>query len=113
MANTPPAYSGLRRGALRLPAVLMQGIGHTAPATAILLTLPITTTYAGAAAPLAYLLAFLLVLMLGVGLTQLARHLPSAGGYYTYVSRTVHPRAGFLTAWLFCLYSPVTPAFSL
>ena len=91
----------------------MQGIGHTAPATAILLTLPITTSYAGAAAPLAYLVAFVLVLMLGVGLTQLARHLPSAGGYYTYVSCTVHPRAGFLSAWLFFLYAPVTPAFSL
>ena len=111
--NLPPAKSGLRRGALRLPAVLMQGIGHTAPATAILLTLPITATYAGDAAPLAYLLAFAVVLMLGVGLTQLARHLPSAGGYYTYVSRTVHPRAGFLTAWLFFLYTPVAPAFSL
>jgi amino acid transporter len=91
----------------------MQGIGHTAPATAILLTLPITTSYAGATAPLAYLVAFVVVLMLGVGLTQLARHLPSAGGYYTYVSRTVHPRAGFLSAWLFFLYAPVTPAFSL
>jgi amino acid transporter len=91
----------------------MQGIGHTAPATAILLTLPETTTHAGVSAPLAYLLAFLIVLMLGVGLTQLARHLPSAGGYYTYVSRTVHPRAGFMTAWLFFLYAPATPAFSL
>jgi amino acid transporter len=109
----PAGEAGLRRGALRLPAVLMQGIGHTAPATAILLTLPITTSYAGAAAPLAYLLAFLLVLMLGVGVTQLARHLPSAGGYYTYVSRTIHPRAGFLIAWLFFLYAPVTAAFSL
>jgi amino acid transporter len=108
-----PAESGLRRGVLRLPAVVMQGIGHTAPATAILLTLPMTTSNAGRAAPLAYLVAFVLVLMLGVGLTQLARHLPSAGGYYTYVSRTVHPRAGFLSAWLFFLYTPVTPAFSL
>jgi len=114
--NSKPDFvhaTGLRRGALRLPAVLMQGIGHTAPATAILLTLPITVTYAGVAAPLAYLLAFVAVLMLGIGLTQLARHLPSAGGYYTYVSRTVHPRAGFLTAWLFFLYTPVAPAFSL
>src|SRR5262249_17982738 len=113
MANTPPPKAVLRRGALRLPAVLMQGIGHTAPATAILLTLPLTVSYAGVAAPLAYLLAFVVVVMLGVGLTQLARHLPSAGGYYTYVSRTVHPRAGFLTAWLFFLYTPMAPAFSL
>ena len=108
-----PASTGLRRGALRLPAVLMQGIGHTAPATAILLTLPVTVKYAGVSAPLAYLVAFLIVLMLGAGLAQLARHLPSAGGYYTYVSRTVHPRAGFMTAWLYFLYSPMSPAFSL
>ena len=41
---------------------------------------------------------------------QLARRLPSAGGYYTYVSQTVGPRAGFLTAWLFFLYTPINPA---
>ena len=91
----------------------MQGIAHTAPATAILLTLPFTASHAGLAAPLAYLIALLIVLMLGVGLTQLARQMPSAGGYYTYVSRTVGPRAGFLTAWLFFLYTAITPAFSL
>ncbi len=91
----------------------MQGIAHTAPATAILLTLPFIASHAGLAAPLAYLIALLIVLMLGVGLTQLAKHMPSAGGYYTYVSRTVGPRAGFLTAWLFFLYTALTPAFSL
>jgi len=107
------AHSGLHSGALRLPEILMQGIAHTAPATAVLLTLPFITLHAGLAAPLAYLIALLIVLMLGIGLTQLAKHLPSAGGYYTYVSHTVGPRAGFLTAWLFFLYTALTPAFSL
>jgi amino acid transporter len=105
--------AGLHRGALRLPEVVMQGIAHTAPATAILLTVPFIASHAGLAAPLAYLIALLIVLMLGIGLSQLATKMPSAGGYYTYVSRTVGPRAGFLTAWLFVLYSPTTPAFSL
>ena len=91
----------------------MQGIAHTAPATAVLLTLPFIASHAGLAAPLAYLIALLIVLMLGFGLSQLAGEMPSAGGYYTYVSRTVGPRAGFLTAWLFFLYAPTTPAFSL
>lgn len=108
-----PVPTQLRRGALRLPEVVMQGIGHSAPATAVLFTLPFIATHAGITAPLAYLIAFLIVLMLGVVLTQLARHLPSAGGYYTYVSRAVHPRAGFMTAWLFFLYTAMTPAFSL
>jgi amino acid transporter len=56
------------------------------------------TTLAGTASPLAYLIAFLIVLVLGVCLSQLALHLPSAGGYYTYVSRSLNPKAGFLAA---------------
>ncbi len=107
------AQSGLHSGALKLPEILMQGITHTAPATAILLTLPLTASHAGLAAPLAYLIALLIVLMMGIGLTQLAKHLPSAGGYYTYISRTIGPRAGFLTAWMFFLYTAITPGFSL
>jgi amino acid transporter len=103
----------LRPGAIGLLGVLMQGISHTAPATAILLTLPFIASHAGLAAPLAYLIALLIMLMLGISLTQLANHMPSSGGYYTYVSRTVGPRAGFLTAWLFFLYTALTPAFSL
>ncbi len=103
----------LRSGALGLTSVLMQAVGHTAPATAILLTIQFTVSHAGVVAPLAYTAAFCIVLTIGVGVIQLAQHLPSAGGYYTYVSRTVHPRVGFLTAWLFFLYSAVTPSFCL
>src|SRR5208283_5474925 len=91
------AQVGLRPGAIGLLGVVMQGIAHTAPATAILLTLPFIASHAGLAAPLAYLIALLIMLMLGVSLTQIAKHMPSSGGYYTYVSRTVGPRAGFLT----------------
>ena len=107
------ARTGLRPGAIGLLGVMMQGIAHTAPATAILLTLPFIASHAGLAPPLAYLIALLIMLMLGLSLTQLAKHMPSAGGYYTYVSQTVGPCAGFLTAWLFFLYTVLTPAFSL
>ncbi len=85
------ARTGLRPGAIGLLGVMMQGIAHTAPATAILLTLPFIASHAGLAAPLAYLIALLIMLMLGLSLTQLAKHMPSAGGYYTYVSQTVGP----------------------
>src|SRR5690242_10831326 len=108
-----PRHAQLRSGALPLSGVLMQCITHTAPATAVLFTVQFTTSYAGVTAPLAYLVAFLIVVMLGVSVTQLAKHLPSAGGYYTYISRTIHPRAGFLTSWLSFLYEPTTSGFSL
>jgi len=94
------AETELHAGALRLPGVLMQGLTHMAPATALLFTIQFTTSQAGMAAPLAYVVAFPIVLVLGLCLMQMAKYLPSAGGYYTYVSRTVHPRVGFLASWL-------------
>jgi amino acid transporter len=52
-------------------------------------------------------------MLLGVCLAQLALHLPSAGGYYTYVSRSLNAKAGFLTGWMFLLYEPLTAAVNL
>lgn len=103
----------LRADALALPSVIMQGITHIAPAAGLILTVQFITSLSGVTSPLAYAIAFVIVLTLGLSLTQLAKHLPSAGGYYTYVSRTVHPRAGFLTAWLYFLYDPTGAAINL
>ena len=61
----------------------------------------------GVAAPLVYFVALLIILSMGISLTQLARHLPSAGGFYGYVTHTVGPRAGFLTSWAYFLYDPI------
>jgi amino acid transporter len=117
MANEVVAQSTrgteLEAKALKLPEVLMQGVTHIAPAVGMVLTIQFITSLAGVTSPLAYLLAFLITLTLGISLTQLAKHLPSAGGYYTYLSRTVHPRAGWLTAWLYFLYDPTGAAINL
>ncbi|HVX51959.1 MAG TPA: hypothetical protein VHB48_17490, partial [Chitinophagaceae bacterium] len=107
------AKQSLKGGALGLGDVFMQAITHTAPATAILFTIPFITAKAGVTAPLAYLFAFLLVLVLGITLAQLAKHLPSAGGYYTYISHTISPRAGFLTSWVYLLYDPLAAGYAL
>jgi len=103
----------LRAGALKFPAVLMQGITHIAPAVGLALSIQFVTSNAGVTAPLAYAIAVLIMLTLGVSLSQLARHIPSAGGYYTYIARTVHPRAGLLTAWLYLLYDPAATAINV
>jgi amino acid transporter len=49
----------------------------------------------------------LVVVGLGICLAILAKRFPSAGGYFTYISRTVHPRVGFLSGWTFIFYSPM------
>jgi amino acid transporter len=57
--------------------------------------------------PLAVLLALVACLLVAVSIGQLGRHLPSAGGLYTYSSRGLHPYVGFLVAWGFILAEPI------
>src|SRR5919198_4141929 len=110
-AGTPPGAAvvrtGLKEGAIGLTGATMQAITHIAPAIAALFFTQFIVSLAGITAPLAYLIGVLVVLMLGNTLVQLSKHLPSAGGYYTYVSRALHPRVGFLTSWMYVLYSPL------
>ena len=101
------ATTQLQVRALGLTGALMQNITAIAPAiTAFFFTTAIVG-FTGAISPFAYLLGFIVVLALGMCLVQMARLFPSAGGYFTYVSRTLGPRAGFLTGWGYTLYSPI------
>lgn len=98
---------GLQRGALGLTGVTMQAVTHIAPAIAAAFFTTAVVGFTGVVAPLAYLIGVVIVLMLGSTLVQLSKHLPSAGGYYTYISRAIHPRAGFITSWMYIFYAPL------
>src|SRR5205809_1730994 len=100
--------TGLKRDSLGLLGATMQAITHIAPAIAALFFTQFIVSLAGVTAPLAYIIAVVIVLMLGNTLVQFSKHLPSAGGYYTYVSRALSPRAGFITSWMYVLYSPLS-----
>src|SRR5579863_160952 len=101
------AITELKPGAVGLAGAIMQNITHIAPAIAAFFFTQTLVTNAGGQAPLAYVIGLLIVIPLGVCLMQLAKKFPSAGGYYTYVSRTLGPVMGFLTGWVFVLYSPI------
>jgi amino acid transporter len=101
------AETELKPGAVGLAGAIMQNVTHIAPAIAAFFFTQTLVGAAGAQAPLAYLIGFIIVLPLGICLVQLAKKFPSAGGYFTYVSRTLGSRLGFLTGWMFVLYSPV------
>jgi amino acid transporter len=104
------AQTQLRAGAIGLPGVLMQGVTTIAPAIAGLFTIPFIALNAGITAPLAYAGAFVIALMLGYVLAELSKKMTSAGTYYTYVSRTLGGKAGFLVAWVYLLFYPVVVA---
>lgn len=112
MTTTPasPPGSELKKGSVTLPGLLMQSVTTISPAIAGLFTLPFITLNAGVTAPLAYLGAFVIALLLGYVLTQFSRHISSAGSYYTFVSRALGGRAGFVVGWVYLLFYPVVVA---
>ncbi len=103
----------LEPGAIGLLGIVMQALTHVAPAAGAILTIQAIVLLVGPITPLAFLIAGVIVVMLGVSLTQLARHLPSAGGYYTYVTDTLGPKWGFMTAWAYFLYDPIQAGMNL
>jgi amino acid transporter len=99
--------SELEHDTIGLPEVLFQSITHMAPAVATALSIGAATTFAGGITPLAVLLAMIAVLFTAFSMAELAKHLPSAGGMYTYVGRGLGSFFGWLVAWGFALAEPL------
>ena len=97
----------LARNAIGLPEVLFQSITHMAPAVATALSIGAATGFAGGITPLALVFAMIAVLFTAFSMAQLARHLPSAGGMFTYVGRGLGSFFGWLVAWSFALAEPL------
>ena len=99
--------TSLERDAIGLPEVLFQSITHMAPAVATALSIGLATTFAGGITPLAVLFAMIAVLFTAYSMAQLAKHLPSAGGMFTYVRNGLGSFFGWLVAWGFALAEPL------
>jgi amino acid transporter len=112
-ARRPGDTSQLHHGALSLTGAVMQGVTHIAPTAGVILILQAEVQTLGLATPFAFVIAILLMLLVGVSLAQLARFLPSAGGFYTYVSRTLDARVGWFAGWINLLYDPFGTAIDL
>jgi amino acid transporter len=102
-----PVAPGLTSGAIGLPEVLFQSITHMAPAAAVAFSIIAGAPYAGGSLPLSVVIALVACLCVAVSIGELARHLPSAGGLYTYTARGLHPAVGFLVAWGYAFVEPL------
>jgi amino acid transporter len=101
----------LRRGAVGFGGILFQSITFMAPAIATAFSIPIGISFAGGAAPVAVIVALIASLCVASSVAQMAKHMPTAGSFYTYVSTSIHPMLGFLVAWAFELALLVGAAF--
>jgi amino acid transporter len=93
----------LQANAIGLPGVLFQSITTMAPASAVAFSLGAAIPFAGGALPLAVLIGLVVCSLIAFNIGSFARFLPSAGGYFTYVSRGLGVQAGWMTGWLFSL----------
>jgi amino acid transporter len=99
--------SGLAREAVGLREVLFQSITHMAPAAAVAFSIIVGANFAAGALPLSVLFALVGCLLVAVSIGQLAKQLPSAGGFYTYAARGLHPAVGFLVGWGYAFVEPL------
>jgi amino acid transporter len=116
----PPTGTGggtvrtdLKENAVGLPGVLMQGIATIAPAFAILASFVFIASFAGISTPWAYVFGGALLAIQALSVSSLARDFPSAGGWYTWIARALHPRAGFFAGMLFSVWLPPVGALTL
>src|SRR5206468_2873750 len=107
--STSGPEPALRRDAVGLWGSIFQGLTHMAPAAGVMTGIGFIAASAGSAIPLAFILAGVISILIAYSINQLAKHLPSAGGYYTYVARGINPTFGFMTGWIYFLYDPLIP----
>jgi amino acid transporter len=86
--------------------MLMQGIATIGPSFAILASFVFIVSFAGLVTPWAYLFGGILLGLQALSAAQLAKVFPSAGGWYTWIARAFHPRAGFFAGVLFSIWLP-------
>jgi amino acid transporter len=105
--SQPGTSDGLASEAVGLREVLFQSITHMAPAAAVAFSIIVGANFAAGALPLSVLLALVGCLLVAISIGQLAKRLPSAGGFYTYASRGLHPAVGFLVGWGYAFVEPL------
>jgi amino acid transporter len=100
----------LRRNALDLPQVVFQGITHIAPSINVVFTFPVIALKAGPDMPISFLLTTIVCVFIANTVSQFSRYLPSSGGYYSFATRGLGARPGFMTTWSYLIYDIIGPA---
>jgi amino acid transporter len=105
------AAAGLRRNAVGPTGAVIMSAAIMGPAVSTFFNPQFSMPFSGEATPFVYLACLVAILIAASGVVEMARELPSAGAFYTYVTRGIGPRAGFVTGGLmFVAYALLPPA---
>jgi amino acid transporter len=105
--TSPPAHTALKQGRLSLVGALAQSIGFMGPVFSVAALLPLivgvsaTGRGAGAATPIAIVIAGVGICGVGWIIAQYAKRIHLCGSLYEYICDSAGPRAGVITGWLY------------
>jgi amino acid transporter len=98
------SHGTLRPGVLKVRHAVITSLAVITPAAAILfLPIPIAAN-AGAAMPLAIVVAFAVVLVIMNAVYRFAQRISHAGSFFAFVRDSLGIRAGFVAGWLFLAF---------
>jgi amino acid transporter len=95
--------SELRRDHLSFAETLTQSIASLSPTFTPAIAVAVVGGMAGNAAWMVYVVATIMLIIVGLNIAKLAKHIPAAGSFFLYVSRTLGPSFGLSTAWAMLL----------
>src|SRR6202035_5491024 len=90
---------GLKSGALGLISSIVMGVASTAPAYSLAATLGFIAVKVGLLSPLVVLLAFIPMLMISVGYSEMNKADPDCGTTFTWATRAFGPKVGWYGGW--------------
>jgi amino acid transporter len=103
----------LRHNALGLGALVYQGITHISPATSVIFLLPLIALHAGPVMDISMLLSMIACFFIASTVAEFSRFMPSSGGYYSFVTRGLGDRAGFMATVSYLAYDCLGAAATL
>lgn len=103
----------LRHNALGLGALVYQGITHISPATSVIFLLPLIALKAGPVMDISMILSMIACFFIANTVAEFSRFMPSSGGYYSFVTRGLGERAGFIATVSYLAYDCLGAAATL
>ena len=110
--TSSPGVPQLRRDSLGLLELVFHGITHIAPATNIIFTFPVIALKAGPDMPISFLLTTVVCCFIANTVSEFSKYMPSSGGYYSFATRGLGSRVGFMATWSYLIYDIIGPAAS-
>jgi len=103
MSSAPVSAEGarLQKNVLSVWNCIALSVALMGPVLAVVLNAPAAGPSTGAAMPLAFLIALIVIIFVGNTVVQFSRVLPSSGSFYTFTARGLGGGAGFFTGWMF------------